>query len=334
MSCRCDGQRRYVATLRGARSQREHGSRHRGHNTPGERIRVRINSVRIARKLHAPYWLGRRLVLRRLARRAARVSDHVLVYQMGKVGSSTLTRALKSSCDDLMVHQVHTLTDSGTARLESIFRRSWPDGNPRHLWVSEFIRQQLDARSSHRPWKVITLVRDPIARNISSFFEIAQLEFDCDLSSLIDTGDEEYVSAQVRHLFLNLFDQHDRPLEWFNRELRPIFGFDVFSRPFPHRTGWARYEEPEVDLLVLRLEDLDRMVAPALKTFLGLSELRLTAANTTSSKRSAPVYGAFLRYARLPEWYIDHMYSSDYAQHFYTDAERDAFAARWRHPTN
>lgn len=293
---------------------------------------MKIDSVRLAMKLHAPYSVTRQLFLRRLARRAANACRQVVVYQMGKVGSSTVARTLSSTRDDLLVHQVHTLTDSGMLRVERIHRQEWPKWFPRHLWVSEFLRERIDRSDPTGLWKLITLVRDPVARNISSFFQIAQLEFGIDLAGLETLGDDEAIAAEVRRLFLEVFEQHDRPLDWFDCELRTVLGLDVFCHPFPHQNGWDRWQERNVDLLIMRLEDLDRVGASALSDFLDIPLLELAAANVGSRKSYAPIYSAFLRNACLPEEYLEHMYSSKFSQHFYSHEERDAFASRWQNP--
>src|SRR4051812_540398 len=94
-------------------------------------------------------------------------SSPVLVYQMGKVGSSSITGAL-SRIPGLEVHQVHRLNVSNIERVQEAHRRrGWPlpPGDEQGLQVIEkYIRPRV-------PLRIVTLVRDPIARNISYFFQ-------------------------------------------------------------------------------------------------------------------------------------------------------------------
>ena len=74
------------------------------------------------------------------------------------------------------VYQTHFVTREGLDWAEAVYRRGW---NPRrggalHVWQGQWVRRQLEHQPERR-WKVITLVRDPVARNLSSFFQVADL---------------------------------------------------------------------------------------------------------------------------------------------------------------
>ena len=97
--------------------------------------------------------------------------------------------------------------------------------------------------------------------------------------------------------------------------------------------GVYRWEEilgepPTVPRLLIRLGDLDRVAADAMREFLGLEDFRLTLANVGAEKDYGEIYTTF-KQSPLPADYVEAMYATKYARPFYTDAERAACAARW-----
>src|SRR5882672_2811024 len=93
----------------------------------------------------------------------------VIVYQMAKVGSSTIASALRRA--GLPVFQVHRMRAEHLAQLRA--RRhalGWSvPPVPPHDLVGLLLNERLLSKGGRA--KVITLVRDPIARNLSSYFE-------------------------------------------------------------------------------------------------------------------------------------------------------------------
>jgi hypothetical protein len=83
------------------------------------------------------------------------------------------------------------------------------------------------------------------------------------------------------------------------------------------------------DLLLIRVEDLNRCASQAFSEFLGLPELPLINENVGSAKAYASLYKTFKDSVKLPESYIDQMYATKYMRHFYSDREIAAFKKRW-----
>lgn len=142
-------------------------------------------------------------------------------------------------------------------------------------------------------------------------------------SNLVDHVDE------MAELFLSKAD-HKLPLVWFDKYLKPVFGIDVFDQIFPVPKGYEIYKNNKVELLLIKLEDLDRCAGEAFKGFLGIENFALVKANITSEKADSKAYAKFIKTIRLPDSYIDEMYSSQLAQHFYTQSEIDRLRAKWR----
>lgn len=143
----------------------------------------------------------------------------LIVYQMGKVGSSTLVKSLKDMNNlDMDVYHVHFLTHESIRNIEKVYKHATKvykkDIIDQHVIESLYLRKQLDQGLRDTKWKVITLVRDPIVRNISCFFEAFNQYFpDIALSYRSKNIKLENQIDDLQRLFLNNFDQeHHMPL--------------------------------------------------------------------------------------------------------------------------
>jgi len=264
----------------------------------------------------------------------------LLIYQMGKVGSSSVQQSLKTYQLNRPVYHVHFLTDERITQTEKDRRKYFrtDDTSYKRPWLYQHLRKRIAMRCKGQKWKVITLVRDPIARNISTFFEnltVKPLE-----SHDTYQVDSEYYSIprtiiKMNDLneLINLFNRrldHTIPLVFFDREIKAVFGVDVFEQKFPKSTGYQVYSAKTVDVLLIRLESLNQCAANAFKTFLGIEDFKLENKNVGDKKAYAEIYNIFKENIIIPDSYLDQMYNSRFAKHFYTDEEIDEFKKKWQ----
>jgi len=255
----------------------------------------------------------------------------VIVYQMGKVGSKTVVKSLRS-LKSMTVYHVHDLTHNGTDRAENLYKDNFYKLRriDNHVLWSQYLRKQLDTGlKGKEKWKVVTLVRDPIAKNISSFFQNLGSFIGYEYKTKIEYMKTEDIVKELIQLFLERFDNHEQPLMWFDSELKPVLNIDVYSSEFPKLKGYEIYEGEYADLLLLRLENLNECASDAFKNFLDIDEFALVESNIGNSKGYRNIYRKFLESIVLPDSYIDKMYTSKYVRHFYTQEEIEAFKAKW-----
>jgi len=274
---------------------------------------------------------------KQLKRMQAYGGDPIINYQMGKVGSSTIQSSLESLGLDQPVYHVHFLNPLRVREIERQRReyfRTEKQGSLRRPWLSEFLYERIQKKDRH--WMLITLVREPIARNISTFFENLEVTKKAGAAHYAVRSDYYGFDIEVDLENLNplialFFDRlvHERPLRYFDDEIRTVYGIDVFESAFPRDKGFKIYQADNADLLLMRLENLDGCADPAFKAFLGIDELALVNTNVASNKVYAPLYKAFKRSICLPQDYVDRMYDSKYTRHFYSDEEIQQFRRRW-----
>jgi hypothetical protein len=284
------------------------------------------------------YYSARFYYHLRLKREISRQKHLILVYQMGKVGSSSVVRSLKAQ--DIPSYNVHTFAPFFLKRGQKIFKAEFYATNmvPKTLWDQQLIRRQILQSSSDKPVKIISLVRDPIARNVSQFFQwpnmvMEQSDGGYHLRSPVFNYDRilksEAVEDELAKLYLTRFKLHERPLVWFDEELKHHFGIDVYGSDFPKERGYAIYRNGQTDAMVIKLEHLGDIARSALKEFLGIESFELVDANIGSKKNTSDLYRRFLDSIRLPQDYLDTMYNSRFVSHFYSRKEIDGFRARW-----
>lgn len=260
----------------------------------------------------------------------------VLVLQMGKVGSRSAEAGLDARVTDRPVYHSHFLSPDRVAETEKMRRMYFRGVRHRYLtrqWLSQFVLRTFQAHRDDRTWKIITLTREPVGRNISAFFENLYLvptendgefEISSDVYGLEPTIVSDEDTSQLAQLFFERA-RHDSPLQFFDREIRDIFGIDVIKSGFPIEKGYEIYRSGRVELLVLRLEDLSRCAGVAIKEFLGLDDFELINKNIASKKHYASLYSAFKKRVDIEEDYVKMLLDSDYMRTFYSEDEiRDA----------
>jgi lipopolysaccharide biosynthesis protein/glycosyltransferase involved in cell wall biosynthesis len=261
-------------------------------------------------------------------------TDPIIVFQMGKVGSWTIVNSLRSELKNsrlnIDVHHVHFLADFDVIEEFALKTKLRPEEQIKHIAQSRKLRAKIDA-NVHSRWNIITLVREPIARSISTFFQVLPEEIP-DWKTRFNGGDLDL--RLLRDKFLARADIHHGADNWFEKQLKPLTQIDVFDTEFSIAAGYKIYENGlRFRVLILRLEDLDRVGQIAIREFLGLEQFRIMRSNTSDTKDYFEVYETFKRLP-LPIHFIDNAYSSRYARHFYSKKEIEGFIKKWSSANN
>jgi hypothetical protein len=207
----------------------------------------------------------------------------------------------------------------------------------RHVWQYGYLNDRIARGLKGKRWKIVTLTREPISRNLSTFFENLEVEPLGDGQRYLVRSDyygfDRTVNiADVSDLGRLFFERvrHDSPLVFFDDELKSRFGVDVYATEFPAPAGYKIYSAENADVLLIRLENLNACARDAFKEFLDLDEFTLIPTNLSDEKPYAALFKRFKESIVLPPAYIDRMYQSKYMRHFYTQQEIASYRARWR----
>lgn len=264
----------------------------------------------------------------------------VLLYQMGKVGSKTIRLSLREYGFKGPIYHSHLLTEDRIRETEEQRKKYFRTDRHGYLtrpWMNRFLRDSVDGKYGSHRWKLITLTREPISRNISAFFEncvITPLEdgegyrivsdyYDLDIT-ISDKDYEKLMNAFMEKL------NHDSPLDFFDKEIKAVLGVDIYAEQFDKEKGYEIFEKDNYDVLVIKLEKLKECASEAFKEFMGLDGFTLVDTNVGSEKDYAALYKDFRVNAIIPQSYVDHLYNSKYMNAFYTEEEKSKFLERWK----
>lgn len=253
----------------------------------------------------------------------------IVVYTIGKTGSSTVLATLARHVPHRPVYQVHHLQPERVARSERHYRSLPRPVATGHVVAAQYLSQHRPPTADD-PWDVITLVREPVAQDVSVFFQVGErrgfFRLDDD-GRLAEPGSVDELVERFR-----TWRDHEDDVRWFDEDFAPSLGIDVYATPFDPGAGLARCDGDRARVLLLRNEDLRRVGPAALGDFLGIEPPSLVAANVGAEKRYADVYAEF-RSRPVPAELVDVLHGSKLARHFYSPAELDRARAAWLRPS-
>ncbi|WP_167714334.1 putative capsular polysaccharide synthesis family protein [Vibrio breoganii] len=228
--------------------------------------------------------------------------SRILIYQMGKVGSTSLEMNLKNSLHFHSLYNNSPCFPHFQQKNNTIVKKLYATLN---LFL---IRLLIKRRKTI---KIITLVRDPMHRDISMFFQ--DLPFWVSryiLSDKVDTRGEGF--DFLSDAFHTSYDI-DYGLKWFDKELKRFSGFDVYDHEFNVDGDIIKVDKFEI--LILKMESMNDH-RELINKFLG-EEADLVSTNRGEKKWYGPVYKNFKDNVILDSGYIEKVTSSKLYNKFY-----------------
>ena len=178
------------------------------------------------------------------------------------------------------------------------------------------------------PLKVICPIREPIARDVSAFFNF-HVQYRPHLFAKTDL-------RELEKLFLadswpaDAITNHSFALNWFDEHFKPLTRIDIYKQPFPIDRKWQIYRRGFTRVLVYRVDLKRSEQTKLISRFLGIQMEKIRPRNTTKTKTPAEPYSRFRESIKLPEQYIRRMHDSRFAQHFWSQEELKVAADKWR----
>lgn len=238
---------------------------------------------------------------------------------MGKVASSAISTAIRRK--GRLVHDIHTLDEAKLKREMQTALQEDRFPNP-HVCVS----MAWKTRDITVPQRCvyISLVRDPIARNISAYFQ--------NLGRFIDSL-EGGGNAEAEALLDDFMDRypHTFPIQWYDREYRRFLDIDIHDGRFHPDKGYQLSHHQRI--VIFRVDTPDEVKSNVLTRVLGFP-VRVLRANEATTKAYSDDYDTVRRLARFDAPLLDKIYGSPFAQHFWTAEEIEAMRARWLKPNS
>jgi len=252
----------------------------------------------------------------------------ILIYQMGKVGSSTVYRSLKAARIQSPIIHCHFLSRENIRHVEHYFLSLPSQEVPDHIEKCKRLSNYIHRNMGKHRWKVITLVRDPVAREISDLFQNLEVVVP-ELGVTKTTSNIQLAIDRLLNMFKNFDESEDYACAWFDLELKDVFKIDIYNYPFDKERGYQIYNDTIADVLLIRLEDLSKCFKAAMTDFLNMPDLELIHFNVGANKEYEQLYAKVVSSIRIPRDSLDKIYSSRYVKTFYSEEKICGLKKRW-----
>lgn len=264
------------------------------------------------------YHIKDRWVLRQQSRQLdASKEPPVLVFTMAKVGSLSVYQSLRKF-RNLPVFHVHSLdVEEERRNIAYCFENGMYPGSrtPVFLLHDEVLQK-------NRPYRIISLFRNPIERTLSAFFDAFRLYVGVDPKEFIGTMED------LERIFHEKIP-HDYAIDWYGRQFIEGTGINVYDYPFDSHKGQGHISQDGVDVLLLNSDVDDTLKEILIREFCGLERFQLTNVNVTAQSRSAELYEEFKSHIRFSEAYLKKQLDSEYARHFLSEENRKQLIEKW-----
>lgn len=235
-----------------------------------------------------------------------------VVYTMGKVDSSSTSKAIQAAgLNCLDIHNMNHEKILGVAQ-DWINKGKFP---PPNICVSMAHRERLLVKKNKCLY--VSLVRDPIARNLSAFFQ--------NLHQMDDEIRDETDPDKLAAYFIKAY-QHNLPLQWFDREYKTELGIDVFSWPFERAQKYTWNKS--ANTILFRIDCPDEVKSQVLSDALG-RQITVGRLNVGANKGYNTIYGKIKDLVSFPADFLDRMYDSKFVRHFWLPDEIDEMKNNW-----
>lgn len=181
--------------------------------------------------------------------------------------------------------------------------------------------------------KILSGVREPLARDLSAFFQTQAGFFEYDESQ----GD---FNNRVNNMLKILRDiagkfgnggvcPYGNSFCWYDDEFKNKLGIDIFEEPFDREKGFTIYRKGSVEIFLYRLEDLNSLEGEIQK-FLGRDDFKVLHTNNAEEKNINYIYKSLKEKYRFPRGYAKLYYDdNDRMDYFYTKEEQKQFLKQW-----
>ena len=247
----------------------------------------------------------------------------VVIFQMGKVGSTSLQEAVSRAYGKRNVIHAHSYYLSDDLR-----------------WLHSAVLRGSDEL------RLISLTRAPLDHAVSVFFQafykvligressyyyfyLPRLFKAIRSGPLRKLSDGTLTIEELRELFLNDFE-YDISYRWFDDEIKAPFGIDVYETIFPEG-GYREYDNGGTRLLVMKHELEEELKLNLMQVFLSLSKLKKSPRLRVMEENEylGELYRRFKREVKLPKEYVERACESRYFKYFYTPAEIEQQRRKW-----
>jgi len=258
-------------------------------------------------KLIDARYVARGIELVEIILKALDKIGELLVYQPGKVGSSTIIYSLGLiGIPAVHIHYLYAKNYNLTYDIRSIMKS---------------YRNMLKKTNA----KIITLVREPLSRDISAIFEKFSGH---DLYTYYQSSTHsftEHCIELIRKYYIGGECEMCNQYDWFDKELKSVFDIDIFTYPFDREKGYTIIKQNNIEVLVMKLEKLNTLES-VIAEFVEAPHFKLVNFNEQDSKPYKYLYKNVKNTIKIPKDIVNFYYKNNARMdHFYSEEEKMSF---------
>jgi len=232
----------------------------------------------------------------------------ILIFTMAKVGSLSVYFSLKKWTKNQAIFHIHSLDEKEVKKgIELCFKNKIYPGSKSSVFS---INKKIISKG--KPYKIISLFRDPLERNISAFFDVFELytgkkptNFNGDFKTL-----KRLYHEKLTHVY---------PLNWFEKQFFEGTKINVYDECFDKEKGFQIIDKNNVEVLLINSNMDNNQKEYLIAVFCNLKNFKLENRNISSEKEYAEYYKEFKKKMSFSTAYLNQLYGSKYAQHFFTE---------------
>ena len=237
---------------------------------------------------------------------------NIVIYTLGKSGSSSVFYTFMKNYPFEKIHHLHFLSDYW---IKEVFPNT---PHERNIHKAEKYYKYVK-KNKWKKTKYIVLVREPISRDISGFFQNYRL-----MNIDINKNDIESICKQVQDR------GHDLALNWFDTDFKKFTDFDIFNYDFNKKLGYSIYKiDSNSEVLIIRTDKLSDVFKISIKEYLNIDFDELYNFNISSNKKDGKLINDFKKKYYESNVDLDKTYNSKFVKHFFTDKEIKKYKLMW-----
>jgi hypothetical protein len=257
-----------------------------------------------------------------------------LVYQQGRVGSTSVYEALQSAQLEHPVYHVHTI-DSENANKQISQQRTRKEKVFRNLFIGKYLGDLISSGRKAEKWNIVCIFRDPIAVVMSLYFMNAKSSFKEALNQ-DGIADSSIAMEHLSTLFENDDPSGWEVVNWFDKTFYSEIGVNVYDYKFNYDKGYVIIETEEYRIILLKLESLKEKFSAAMADFYNTDETKfaLKVANVHRDQKQDKVHQIVKKDFVLTHKSCHKVYQTKFVEHFYSPSEIELMTKKWTKSPN
>lgn len=236
-----------------------------------------------------------------------------LVYQIGKVGSSTIYYSLKEFLNNKNIVHIHTIYNT----LESNNDKDKQVIKGRKVFNLLKENKNLD-------FKIITAVREPIQRFLSDIFQNIESRYKHFLDDNNCVKHEE-----VKTFVKNTISKHDPIQTWFNNEFLPSMDFTPLVEDLDKTKPYFYFKKDNKEIVLYKLEELNHFQKDIFKLLFN-EDIPVSIKNETKDKSYYADYKIIAKELKFDKEFLFKFYNENsVTRFFYSQEEINKFIDKW-----